>query len=363
MRHLAEGTLRRLVDEPAGVSDPDRNHAAGCRQCRSGLEAAARDAAFADAALGHGDTTADPDVAWRRLSRTVAEGARPRAAVATSPPRRRTRLSSPVVAALCVLALVTAAGAAAAADWLQVFRAERVAPIAVTPEDVTAMADLPDLSDYGSVQVLEDVDVSEVADAAAAEAATGLTAPQVADLPRGVTGEPVYQVAGVASLVFTFSAEDAERAAAAAGGSAPAAPAALDGSRFRLSAGPGVAAVWPGGSGLPALVAARAVAPSADSTGASFEVARDYLLSLPGLPDDVASQLRRLTGDGTTLPLPVPTEEATTATATVGGVPATVLTARDGTTAGVVWVDDGTVTAVAGSLSADEVLAVARGLQ
>jgi hypothetical protein len=31
--------------------------------------------------------------------------------------------------------------------------------------------------------------------------------------------------------------------------------------------------------------------------------------------------------------------------------------------AGVVWVDNGIVTAVAGSLSADEVLAVARGLQ
>jgi hypothetical protein len=43
-------------------------------------------------------------------------------------------------------------------------------------------------------------------------------------------------------------------------------------------------------------------------------------------------------------------------------VPATVLTSRDGLLAGVVWVDDGIVTAVAGSLSADEVLSVARGL-
>jgi anti-sigma factor RsiW len=48
--------------------------------------------------------------------------------------------------------------------------------------------------------------------------------------------------------------------------------------------------------------------------------------------------------------------------ADVGGVPATVLTSRDGLLAGVVWVDGGVVTAVAGSLSADEVLSVARGL-
>ena len=40
-----------------------------------------------------------------------------------------------------------------------------------------------------------------------------------------------------------------------------------------------------------------------------------------------------------------------------------MFTSRDGALAGVVWVDDGVVTAVAGSLSADEVLSVARGLR
>ena len=53
----------------------------------------------------------------------------------------------------------------------------------------------------------------------------------------------------------------------------------------------------------------------------------------------------------------------TTSTADVGGTPATVLTSRDSMMAAVVWVDDGVVTAVAGSLSTDEVLAVARGLR
>ena len=77
---------------------------------------------------------------------------------------------------------------------------------------------------------------------------------------------------------------------------------------------------------MPALIVARAVAPTAYSSGIPFETARDYLLSLPGLPDDVAAQLRGFSGDGTTLPLPVPDERVTTSTADVGGVPATVLT-------------------------------------
>jgi hypothetical protein len=173
----------------------------------------------------------------------------------------------------------------------------------------------------------------------------------------------VFQVGNQVSAVFTFSAEEAARAAATAGETLPPPPAGLDGSRFRLVAGPGLAAVWSEGRGLPAMLVARAVAPTAYSSGVPFDTARDYLLSLPGMPEDLASQLRSFSGDGTTLPLPVPAEHVTTSSADVGGVSATVLTARDGTMAGVVWVDDGVVTAVVGSLSADEVLSVARGLR
>jgi hypothetical protein len=214
--------------------------------------------------------------------------------------------------------------------------------------------------------VVQEANVREVTGAAAAEEATGLSVPQVSELPRGVTGEPQFQVGDPVSAVFTFSAEKAAQAAAAAGETLPSPPPGLDGSQFRLVAGPGLAAVWSEARGVPALVVARAVAPTAYSSGIPFETARDYLLSLPGLPEDVASQLRSFSGDGTTLPLPVPAE-LETSSAEVGGVPATVLTSRDGTMAGVIWVDEGPqgsiVTAVAGSLSGDEVLSVARGLR
>jgi hypothetical protein len=164
------------------------------------------------------------------------------------------------------------------------------------------------------------------------------------------------------NAVFTFSVEKAAQAAAAAGETLPPPPPGLDGSQFRLSAGPGLAAVWSEARGVPALVVARVVAPTAYSAGIPFATAVDYLLSLPGLPDAVASQLRGFSGDGTTLPLPVNARYLTSSAADVGGVSATVLTSRDGLLAGVVWVDDDVVTAVAGSLSADEVLSVARGL-
>jgi hypothetical protein len=367
MRHPTDGTLRRLLDEPAGVPDAEREHVAGCPVCLGGLAAAQQDAA-ATATVLHTDVSPDVDRAWQRLSATVAADGRYRAPALPPVPapatasagRWRAVLRRPAVAVLGVLLVVTGAGAAAAADWVQIFRAEQVTPVPVSSADLVR---LPDLSAYGTLEVTEQPDVHPVAGAAAAEQATGLAVPEVGALPRGVTGQPAFTVGTAGSATFTFSADRAAQAAAAAGQTLPPPPAGLDGSRFRLAAGPGVAEVWSESRGVPALVVARVVAPTAFSSGVPFSTARDYLLSLPGLPDDLAAQLRGFAGDGTTLPLPVPVDLATSSTAEVGGRPATVLTARDGSMAGVVWVQNGVVTGVAGTLSVDEILSVARGLR
>jgi hypothetical protein len=358
MPHPTDGTLRRLVDEPAGVADADREHVAGCPVCLSGLAAAQRDAAVVGAALG-AELTVDVDAGWRHLSHAVAVQGRRR--VAAAPAHRwRAVLRSPVVAVVGVVVLVTGAAAAAAAGWLPIFRTEQVAPVTAPEADLVK---LPDLADFGTVEVTEEINVRPVADATAAEEATGLSVPRVSVLPRGVRGEPTYLASGRISGVFTFSAEQTARTAAAAGQTLPPPPPGLDGSKFRLVAGPGLAAVWSQGRPLPAMIVARVVAPIAYSTGIPFETARDYLLSLPMLPRDIAAQLRGFSGDGTTLPLFVSVDQTTSSTADVGGVRATVLAARDGTMAGVIWVDDGILTAVAGSMRADEVLSVARGLR
>ncbi|WP_369130586.1 hypothetical protein [Modestobacter roseus] len=360
--HPADGVLRRLVDEPAGVPDADRAHVAGCPACLHRFAAVADDAAATASAMAGSAAAPDVDRGWQRLQAATRPTAAATAATArTAAPRSwRNRLRSPVVAAAGVVLVVGGAGAAAAGDWVQVFRTEEIAPVAVTEADLVA---LPDLSAYGTLRAVSEPDVREVPDAVAAEEATGLEVPQVDELPRGVTGEPAYTVGGQLVAEFTFSADRAAQAAATAGEELPEVPAGLDGSTFRLTAGPGVAAVWSEARGLPALAVGRVTAPTAESSGVPFEVARDHLLSLPGLPDALADQLRTFTGDGTTLPLPVPAELVTTSTTEVDGAPATVLASRDGLVHGVVWVADGVVTGVAGTISEDEVLDVARGLR
>ena len=360
MRHPSDGLLRRLVDEPAGVPDADRAHVADCSVCLTRLATIGKDARLVAGALAdRGSEAVDVDAAWRRVATAAATPAASRA----REPRRTGSpglLRRPVAAAVAVAVVIGGAGAAAAAGWFEIFRTEQIAPVTVTQAD---LVELPDLSAYGELELGAEPDVREVADAAAAEEATGLVVPEVSDLPQGVSGKPTFRVGDQVSAVFTFSAEKAADAAAAAGETLPAPPAGLDGSQFRLVAGPGVAATWSSTNGLPALLVARGVAPTAYSSGVSFDTARDYLLSLPGLPEDVASQLRSFSADGTMLPLPVPAEEVSTSVAEVGGQRATVFTTRDGAMAAVAWVEDGVLTAVAGSLSTDEVLSVARGLR
>jgi hypothetical protein len=358
-RHPADGVLRRLVDEPAGVADADRTHVAGCPACLTRLADAQQDATAAEAALAVPPSVGSHDVdrAWQRFT-TAAPATAPRPAARPAVRRRLAR--GPLAAAVGAVVLLGGAGVAAAADWLPVFSTQHVAPVQVRAGDLVA---LPDLSAYGDLDVVSPPELRTVPDAAAAREATGLEVPEVADLPAGVTGTPRYTVGDQVVAQFTFSAAKAAQAASAAGTTPPPVPPGLDGARFRLVAGPGVAETWAEARGVPALVVARATAPTAFSSGVPFATARDYVLGLPGVPAGLAEQLRAFTGDGTTLPIPVPADRATTSTADVGGHPATVVTTRDGSISGVVWVEDGVVTAVAGSLGEDEVLAVARELR
>jgi hypothetical protein len=273
-------------------------------------------------------------------------------------PRRLTTLvTRPAVAVLAVAAVMAGAGTAAAKDWLPIFETKQVAPVSLSAADLVA---LPDLRAYGDVKVTGADGVHEVKDATAAGGQSGLDVPEVSKLPSGVTGEPSYQVGGKVSVTFTFSAA---RAAEALGKKLPQAPAGLDGQPIRLDAGPGVGQVWKSTSGVPALLVGRAIAPTAHSSGIEFATARDYLLSLPGIPADVATKLRSFGGDGSTLPLPIPADQVTSSTTKVNGYQATVLTTRDRAISAVVWVSDGVITAVAGSLSKSEVLDVARSLR
>src|SRR3954447_1213355 len=229
MRHPTEGVLRRLLDEPAGVADPDREHIADCAVCLGALAQVREDAAAVDAAL-RADFPQDVDLAsaWSRLSAALPDHGPARTATTTGTRRRAALLRRPVVAVVAVVAVLTGAGVAAANDWLPIFRTEQIAPVSVRAADPRA---LPDPTAYGGVQMTGQGDPHQVADTAAAQRATGLPAPEVGTLPRGVSGQPVYQVVGMRGGVFSSGVARATQPATAPGQPPPPVPAGLDGSQ------------------------------------------------------------------------------------------------------------------------------------
>jgi hypothetical protein len=348
MRHPGDGVLRRLLDEPDGVADVDRLHVEDCAECGTRMASSGADALLIGSALDF-ETDVDVDAGWQRLTGSLTTAAEPRPVR----PRRR-GLRTPVVAVVGVLALLGGASAAAAGNWFQIFRTEQVAPITIPQAD---LVQLPELDEFGTMRVESRPKIRDVDDARTAREATGLASPRITNLPAGVTGQPRYLVGDRVLGVFKFDRAKAEKAL---GQPIPEPPAGLATTEFRLTAGPGLAAVWPGNSGMPALLVGRVVAPKGFSNGVPFETARDYLLSLPGLPASVAGQLRAFTKDGATLPLIVKEGSETTFTAKVGKAPATVLSTEGGALSVVFWVQDGHVNVAGGSLSTGEVLRVAQ---
>ena len=106
-------------------------------------------------------------------------------------------------------------------------------------------------------------------------------------------------------MTFTFNASLARAAAAAAGGRLPAIPAGLDGSTLSVSIAPAVVVSYgldpstllhggslPTGDGLHR--GRRTRTPTVCSTGVTARQLENYLLSLPGIPADVASEIRAI---------------------------------------------------------------------
>jgi hypothetical protein len=142
-------------------------------------------------------------------------------------------------------------------------------------------------------------------------------------------------------------------------------PSSIDGSTLVVNGGPALIEVWglsgTGTANVPTLVIAQTRVPTVDSSGASTAQLESYLLSQPGVPPELAAQIRAIKDPSTTLPIPIPKGLATTESVKVNGTPATLIKAVLG--AGVVWVSKGVIYAVGGQLTPDQVLAIATSLR
>ena len=151
MRHITDGVLRRLDDEPLAVPDRVSDHVAGVGAAALGGRGIAQDTERGPAASGP-QLVPDVDVAWARLQRELSETeeSEPRARRSRRVvPRRRARFPRVSLRAGLVIGAVgiVVAGTAAAATLTTIFAPTHVAPVSLSQSDLRAIAAFTGLGD------------------------------------------------------------------------------------------------------------------------------------------------------------------------------------------------------------------------
>src|ERR1700682_1086008 len=356
VRHLSDGTLRRIYDEPLALAAADQSHFDECAECKPRFNAIANNARAATGLLRV------PAFEPQTRAALVVVQARIKREETARPPRWRP-MATPAIAVLLAAALLTGLGVSGVAQSLvRIFETKQLQAVTVSPSD---FAQSTALLDYGPVKWLPEAPkVQQLTQAAAAQTQSGLPVLMPASLPNGVSGPVSYGVVSHATGSLTFDAARLQASASNAGVHVSPMPSTIDGSTLAVNAGPALIELWgfAGGSGMnaPTLVIAQTRVPTVDSNGATTAQLEDYLLSQPGVPPELAAQVRAIKDPSTTLPIPIPKGLATTESTQVNGTPATLIKAVLG--AGVVWVKNGVIYAVGGQLTPEQVLAIATSL-
>ena len=297
------------------------------RECLSGLAAAQEDAALTAAAARRSTSTPDVDAAWQRLSHATGDAERARASGAGA-------------------AAPAAGGPGCAARWsprsgssrswpAPVRRPPRTGcrssgpsgspPVSITESD---LVDLPDLSAYGDVEV--DRRARRPPGRRRRRGRGGHRPDRPAGRRAAARGDGRPHLPGrrpAAGAVHLLRRRRRPGPRHEPATTLPPPPPGLDGSQFRLTAGPGLAAVW-SASSRPAGAGGRA-SRRTDGVLLGHPVRdRARLPALAARPAGPASPTScgRCPTTASTLPLPLPADQVTSSTADVGGVPATVFT-------------------------------------
>jgi hypothetical protein len=321
----------------------------------------------------------DTERALARLrARVDAERIAPVSRGASAPRRVAVNIWIRGLAAAATVALVatllTVSGLAE--TILTIFEPKQLVAVPITSTDLNSAASF---GAYGTLTWTEQPRPYDVPDVRTAARESGMTVLTPGNLPQGV-GAPRYGVMPKTTATFTFSAAKTTQAAAAQKRTPPPMPANIDGSKLFITGGPAVVAFYDDGtgtigasgatgasgaspfSGMPKLIIAQGRPPVVQSDGVTVDQIQSYLLAQPGISPQLAAQIRAIKDPSSTLPVPIPVDMATSKKVTVQGVDGIFVGDSTGLGSAVIWQKDGIVYGVAGTLTEQQVLAVANSL-
>lgn len=301
----------------------------------------------------------DQTAAYRRQAATAIR----------RPNRLPYALAGALVAAAAVVLLFVAPIGSFAQSFLTIFQPKQFAAIDITSIHDEKRRLFPDLSEYGTLGHVRSPKSTAPASLPEASAAVGFHALMPSYIPASITGPHEYRANGTTVGSFTFRAVRAAASAARTKHALPPMPAGLDGTTITATVGPMLITKWgfhgrrsslPEGPGL-ALV--QSIAPTVRSSGASLADLEAYLLKMPGIPEQLADQIRAIGDPSSTLPIPILGAKQSAHPVDVDGASGLAIGDNTGIGSGVIWERDGKVYGVFGTLTEDEVLRVAASLR
>jgi hypothetical protein len=346
-----------MFDDPDARVGADASHLESCADCQARFKTVADDARSVATLLA----VPEPRVDMARAFATMNGAASARPAFSLRAPVMR-RPALALVAAVGAAAVVVVAFAASGFF----FQPTKVQAVPVTVSDLQALSEL---TNYGTITWTQQPQL-EVGPTATTN---GVQAPTVSKLPKGVSTTVTYGSMSQAVATFTFSSAKASASAAARGKTLPAMPKNMDGATLTIKVGPAAGAVYGDLNhststaqevNLPQLIVAKSVAPSISSTQVSVTDLENVILEQPGISADLKKTIKALGSDaGNTLFIPVPVEYASSTSVTVQGVDGVALGDNTGLGSAVVWLKNGYVYCVAGSIKQSDAIDIANNLK
>ena len=321
----------------------------------------------------------DTDRALARLRARVESERITPATRTAAPPRRAPAVSgwlkglSAAATVALVATVLTMSGLAE--TILTIFEPKQIVAVPITSGDLSGASSF---DAYGTLTWTEQPKPYDVPDVRTAARESGMTVLTAGNLPAGV-GAPRYGVMPKTTATFTFSAEKARQAAAAQKRTPPPMPANMDGSKLFITGGPAVVAFYGDGTAPTGAdrcerceslrrdaeahrragqAAGRAVRRRDGRRAAELSAPAARHLAAARRPDPRDQGPRRRT-----LPVPIPVDMATSKKVTVQGVEGIFVGDSTGLGSAVIWQKDGIVYGVAGTLTEQQVLAVANSLR
>ncbi|HEY4026999.1 MAG TPA: hypothetical protein VGO86_11265 [Candidatus Dormibacteraeota bacterium] len=389
MRHLSDGSLRRLYDEPYALDEEARAHYNDCPDCQTRFTAVADDARRTLALMAVPGVTVDPAGALARVK--ARANPMPSRLMVFRGSWRRPAIGGLVAAAVALGLVGTMAFTPLASTLTKIFQPSQVTPVTIGQNDLTG---LDTLSQWGDVKAGKQGSLQQTETAAEAAKISGLPVIKVSsgklpaelrkapvsyaaitqstgsvtfnnNAPAKLRGTTVSLVVGPAETAVygdVLKAAQSARAGASKSDGSTAAGAASDGAQSdgnRQSADRVRQALASAG---PILAVAEMQAPEVSSTGASVADIKSALLAQPGLSPTVRAAISGIDTPTGNLPIPIPAGYVNAHSVKVQGVTGQAFGDNTGLGSAIIWIKNGRVYGVAGTVTEDEALAVANSL-